>query len=47
MSKYSNACGHCFYCEHNEFSQCDTTNKHGEAGGANHMEIMQDDRQNI
>jgi len=27
------ACGHCFFCEHNEFSQCDNTNAHGEAGG--------------
>jgi len=27
------ACGHCFYCEHNEFSQCDNSNDYGEAGG--------------
>lgn len=27
------ACGHCFYCEHQEFSQCDNTNEYGEAGG--------------
>ena len=27
------ACGNCFYCEHNEFSQCDNTNEYGEAGG--------------
>ncbi len=27
------ACGHCFFCEHQEFSQCDNTNEYGEAGG--------------
>lgn len=27
------ACGHCFFCEHNEFSQCDNSNENGEAGG--------------
>lgn len=27
------ACGHCFYCEHQEFSQCDNTNSYGEGGG--------------
>jgi len=27
------ACGHCFFCEHQEFSQCDNTNSYGEAGG--------------
>ena len=27
------ACGHCFFCEHNEFSQCDNTNEYGEVGG--------------
>jgi len=27
------ACGHCYFCEHNEFSQCDNSNAHGEAGG--------------
>lgn len=27
------ACGHCFFCKHNEFSQCDNSNKNGEAGG--------------
>jgi len=27
------SCGHCFYCEHEEFSQCDNTNEYGEAGG--------------
>ena len=27
------ACGHCFFCDHNEFSQCDNTNEYGEIGG--------------
>ena len=27
------ACGHCCYCEHEEFSQCDNSNPNGEAGG--------------
>lgn len=27
------ACGHCIFCEHGEFSQCDNSNQHGEAGG--------------
>ncbi len=27
------ACGHCWYCEHNLFSQCDNSNEHGENGG--------------
>ena len=27
------ACGHCFFCEHQEYSQCDESNKYGEAGG--------------
>ena len=27
------ACGHCWYCEHNLFSQCDNSNEHGEIGG--------------
>lgn len=27
------ACGHCFFCENHEYSQCDNTNAHGEAGG--------------
>ena len=27
------SCGHCFFCEHQEFSQCDNTNEYGEAGG--------------
>jgi len=26
------ACGHCFYCEHHEYSQCDNTNDYGEEG---------------
>ena len=26
------ACGHCWYCEHNLFSQCDNSNEHGENG---------------
>jgi S-(hydroxymethyl)glutathione dehydrogenase/alcohol dehydrogenase len=26
------ACGHCWYCEHNLFSQCDNSNDHGENG---------------
>ena len=26
------ACGHCWYCEHNLFSQCDNSNEHGEIG---------------
>lgn len=27
------ACGHCFFCENHEYSQCDNSNEHGEAGG--------------
>ena len=27
------ACGHCFFCDNHEYSQCDNTNAHGEAGG--------------
>ena len=27
------ACGHCCYCEHGQFSQCDNSNPNGEAGG--------------
>ena len=27
------ACGHCCYCEHGNFSQCDNSNPNGEAGG--------------
>ena len=27
------ACGHCFYCDNHEYSQCDNTNEYGEAGG--------------
>ncbi|MGN1269328.1 MAG: zinc-dependent alcohol dehydrogenase [Clostridia bacterium] len=27
------ACGHCFYCNHQEFSQCNNTNEYGEVGG--------------
>ena len=27
------ACGHCFFCEHGHFSQCDNSNPNGEAGG--------------
>lgn len=27
------ACGHCFFCEHGHFSQCDHSNPNGEAGG--------------
>lgn len=27
------ACGHCFYCEHEHFSQCDNSNPNGKAGG--------------
>ena len=27
------SCGHCFFCEHQEISQCDNTNKYGESGG--------------
>lgn len=27
------ACGHCFFCEHEEYSQCDNSNEYGEAGG--------------
>jgi S-(hydroxymethyl)glutathione dehydrogenase / alcohol dehydrogenase len=26
------ACGHCWYCEHDLFSQCDNSNEHGEMG---------------
>lgn len=26
------ACGHCWYCEHNLFSQCDNSNEYGEIG---------------
>lgn len=27
------ACGHCYYCEHELYSQCDNSNDHGEVGG--------------
>jgi S-(hydroxymethyl)glutathione dehydrogenase / alcohol dehydrogenase len=27
------ACGHCWYCEHDLWSQCDNSNDHGEVGG--------------
>lgn len=27
------ACGHCFFCEHGHYSQCDRSNPNGEAGG--------------
>lgn len=27
------ACGHCWYCEHELWSQCDNSNDHGEVGG--------------
>lgn len=27
------SCGHCWYCEHGLWSQCDNSNKNGEAGG--------------
>ncbi len=27
------ACGHCWYCEHDLWSQCDNSNSHGETGG--------------
>ena len=27
------ACGHCFFCDHKEYSQCDNSNKYGEVGG--------------
>jgi len=27
------ACGHCWYCEHDYYSQCSNSNPHGEAGG--------------
>lgn len=27
------ACGRCWYCEHDLYSQCDNSNPHGEAGG--------------
>lgn len=27
------ACGHCWYCEHDLWSQCDNSNDHGETGG--------------
>lgn len=27
------SCGHCFYCEHDLYSQCDNSNKYGECGG--------------
>lgn len=27
------ACGHCFYCEHGDYSSCDNSNPNGEAGG--------------
>ena len=26
------ACGHCWYCEHDLWSQCDNSNEHGESG---------------
>ena len=27
------SCGHCWFCQHNHFSQCDNSNPNGEAGG--------------
>lgn len=27
------ACGHCFFCDHGHYSQCDNSNPNGEAGG--------------
>lgn len=27
------SCGHCWFCEHDLYSQCDNSNKHGEVGG--------------
>lgn len=27
------ACGHCFYCEHELYSQCDNSNEYGSCGG--------------
>ncbi len=27
------ACGHCWYCEHELYSQCDNSNEHGTVGG--------------
>jgi S-(hydroxymethyl)glutathione dehydrogenase/alcohol dehydrogenase len=27
------ACGHCWYCEHDQFSMCDNSNPHAEIGG--------------
>lgn len=27
------ACGHCFYCEQDQYSQCDNSNPYGEIGG--------------
>lgn len=27
------ACGHCWFCEHEQYSQCDNSNPHGEVGG--------------
>lgn len=27
------ACGHCWYCKHDLYSQCDNSNDHGEVGG--------------
>ncbi|EGW37289.1 zinc-dependent alcohol dehydrogenase [Desulfosporosinus sp. OT] len=27
------ACGHCWYCNHDLWSQCDNSNEHGEVGG--------------
>ena len=27
------ACGHCYYCDHGQYSQCDNSNSNGEAGG--------------
>lgn len=27
------ACGHCWFCEHDQYSLCDNSNPHGEAGG--------------
>ncbi|WP_273484020.1 zinc-dependent alcohol dehydrogenase [Desulforamulus ruminis] len=27
------ACGHCWYCEHDQYSLCDNSNPHGEVGG--------------
>jgi S-(hydroxymethyl)glutathione dehydrogenase/alcohol dehydrogenase len=45
------SCGHCWYCEHDLWSQCDNSNQNGEVGGifglVKPMEGMMEGRRSI